>query len=61
LIKKEDSSVHYYHKLTEKWAQGKDQMDKIWTDEVKRNFFVYDYINGNPRFDIRRVEIPKDN
>lgn len=36
-------------------------MDKIWTDAVKEDYFVYDYINGMERPDVIRVEVPKDN
>lgn len=36
-------------------------MEKIWTDEVKEHYFVFDNINGNQRYDVTRVEVPKDN
>lgn len=40
----------------EQWFGGHDKEKKIFTDEHFNNYFVFDEINGERRYDVPRIE-----
>lgn len=45
----------------EKWFGGIDKEKRIFTDELFNNYFVFDIINGERRYDVPRIETGQNN
>ena len=53
--------VYLKNKDTGEWVSGHDEKGQVFTDEMLKNYYVFDTINGIKKYDVPRIESGTNN